>query len=153
MRADSKARLEQAAAIENVGVSDFVRSAAEARADEVLREHDATTRVPAEFFDDLMSALEASGPRILRWPRRLSGPAGWSPSDEVTYRSESLDPDRHDVEHFRCGEASLDDWLREQARPAAVRRTARTWVWTDGQGAVVGYYTLSAHKVSREQVP
>jgi len=71
----------------------------------------------------------------------------------VTYRSEPFDPDRHDVERFRCGEASLDDWLREQARPAAVRRTARTWVWTDAQDTVVGYYALSAHKVSREQVP
>jgi predicted GNAT family N-acyltransferase len=71
----------------------------------------------------------------------------------VSYRSESFDPDRHDVEHFRCGEASLDDWLREQARPAAVRRTARTWVWTDTEDTVVGYYALSAHKVSREQVP
>ncbi|MBW3640304.1 MAG: GNAT family N-acetyltransferase [Actinobacteria bacterium] len=71
----------------------------------------------------------------------------------MTYRSESFDPDRHDVEHFRCGEASLDDWLREQASPAAVRRTARTWVWTDTRGAVVGFYALSAHKVSREQVP
>lgn len=71
----------------------------------------------------------------------------------MSYRSESFDPDRHDVEHFRCGEASLDDWLREQARPAAVRRTARTWVWTDTEDTVVGYYALSAHKVSREQVP
>ncbi len=34
-----------------------------------------------------------------------------------------------------------------------MRRTARTWVWTDAQGTVVGYYALSAHKVSREQVP
>ena len=58
----------------------------------------------------------------------------------MTYRSEPFDPDRHDVERFRCGEASLDDWLREQARPAAVRRTARTWVWTGAQDTVVGYY-------------
>ncbi len=59
VRPDSKTRLERAAGIERVPLSDFVRSAAEARADEVLREHDATTRVPAAFFDQLLAALDA----------------------------------------------------------------------------------------------
>lgn len=54
---------------------------------------------------------------------------------------------------FSCGEASLDTWLREQAVPATARRTARTWVWVDPDGAVIGYYALSAHKVAREEVP
>lgn len=54
---------------------------------------------------------------------------------------------------FSCGEPSLDVWLREQAVAATARRTARTWVWVDEGGAVVGYYALAAHKVARVALP
>ena len=56
---DQKALLERAADLSQVKVSDFVRRAAEARAEQVVREHDATTRVPAEFFDELLAAFDA----------------------------------------------------------------------------------------------
>lgn len=69
------------------------------------------------------------------------------------YRSERYDPDRHDVSTFSCGEESLDVWLREQAFASTKRGTARTWVWSDTGGCVVGYYALAAHKVARERVP
>jgi GNAT superfamily N-acetyltransferase len=69
------------------------------------------------------------------------------------FRSERLDPDRHDFSTFTCGEESLDRWLREQAVPATKRRTARTWVWVDENGAVVAYYALAAHKVARNALP
>jgi GNAT superfamily N-acetyltransferase len=71
----------------------------------------------------------------------------------VAFRSERLDPQRHDVRAFSCGEPSLDVWLCEQAVPATARRTARTWVWVDEGGAIVGYYALAAHKVARAHVP
>ena len=71
----------------------------------------------------------------------------------MAYRSERLDPGRHDVSDFTCGEASLDVWLREQAVPATARRTARTWVWCDSEDRVLAYYSLAAHKVAREDVP
>lgn len=71
----------------------------------------------------------------------------------MPYRSERLDPEQHDVLGFTCGEASLDEWLHEQAVPATARRTARTWVWVDQREAVVGYYALAAHKVAKEEVP
>jgi GNAT superfamily N-acetyltransferase len=71
----------------------------------------------------------------------------------MAFRSERLDPERHDVQSFTCGEVSLDTWLREQAVPATARRTAPTWVRVDQDGAVVAYYALSAHKVAREDVP
>lgn len=71
----------------------------------------------------------------------------------MTFHSERLDPERHDVNDFACGEVSLDTWLREQAVPATARRTARTWVWVEQRGAVVAYYVLAAHKVAREDVP
>lgn len=59
LQADSRARLERAAALARVPVSDFVRSAAEERAEQVLHEHDGQTTVPAGFFDDLLAALDA----------------------------------------------------------------------------------------------
>lgn len=71
----------------------------------------------------------------------------------MTYRSERLDPERHEAYGFACGEESMDLWLREQAIAATARRTARTWVWTNEDDAIVGYYALAAHKVAREQVP
>lgn len=55
----SKARLERAAELTNVPVSDFVRSAVEERVEQVLRDHDVQTTVPADFFDDLLAALDA----------------------------------------------------------------------------------------------
>lgn len=71
----------------------------------------------------------------------------------MTFRSERLDVERHDLSTFSCGEPSLDIWLREQAVPATARRTARTWVWIDQDSAVIGYYALAAHKVAREKIP
>ncbi|GAA4181930.1 GNAT family N-acetyltransferase [Gryllotalpicola koreensis] len=69
------------------------------------------------------------------------------------FRSERYDPERHDVSRFSCGEESFDAWLREQASVSTKRGTARTWVWSDDDGRVLGYYALAAHKVAREQVP
>ena len=56
---ESKARMERAAKVAGVPLSDFVRSAAEARTDQVLREHDGAITVPSAFFDELLAALEA----------------------------------------------------------------------------------------------
>lgn len=58
MQPEAKARLELAAELAHVPLSDFVRSAAEERADQVLREHKTLTRVPLAFFDDLYAALD-----------------------------------------------------------------------------------------------
>lgn len=71
----------------------------------------------------------------------------------MSLRSEPFDAERHAIGEFSCGEPSLDAWLREQAAPSTARRTARTWVWVDEDGAVVGYYALAAHKVARADVP
>lgn len=55
---ESKQRIEHAANLVHESTSDFVRAAAEQRADEVLLEHDVVTVVPAGFFDDLIAALD-----------------------------------------------------------------------------------------------
>jgi uncharacterized protein (DUF1778 family) len=59
LRADAKRRIEQAAELLHESASDFARTAAEERAERVLREHMLMTVVPAEFFEDLLRALDA----------------------------------------------------------------------------------------------
>lgn len=58
---ESKARMERAAEISRLPLSAIIRSAAEERTDQILREHDATITVPAAIFDDLLAALDAPG--------------------------------------------------------------------------------------------
>lgn len=54
-----RAMIEHAAELAGEPTSTFARHAAEERAAQILREHEATTRVPAAFFDDLYAALDA----------------------------------------------------------------------------------------------
>jgi uncharacterized protein (DUF1778 family) len=56
----SKALIERAAELAGEQPTAFARVAAEERAERVLREHEATTTVPSEFFDNLVAALDAS---------------------------------------------------------------------------------------------
>jgi len=83
MRPDSKARLERAADLVRVPVSDVVRSAAEDRAEQVRREHQTQTTVPAEFFDDLLAPLDATtqpNHALARAATRaVTSPADWWP--------------------------------------------------------------------------
>lgn len=53
-----RALIERAAELTGEPVTAFARTAAGERAERVLREHEATTTVPAEFFDDLMAAFD-----------------------------------------------------------------------------------------------
>ncbi len=59
VRPERKSRIERAAELVHEPVSEFARTAAEEKAERVIREHEATTTVPAEFFDDLLDALDA----------------------------------------------------------------------------------------------
>lgn len=59
VRPETKARIERAAALTNELVSDFVRSAVEERADRIVADYETQTRVPGEFFDALLAALDA----------------------------------------------------------------------------------------------
>lgn len=62
VRPDAKARVQRAAALAQVSVSDFVRSAAEDRAEQVLAEHETRTVVLADFYDELQATLDV-GPQ------------------------------------------------------------------------------------------
>jgi GNAT superfamily N-acetyltransferase len=68
------------------------------------------------------------------------------------YTCEPLN-DRHDLGPFDSGQPDLDRWLREHARSAAARRTARTFVWLDDAGSVIAYYTIAAHLLQRADLP
>lgn len=61
--------------------------------------------------------------------------------------------DHHDLSIFASGTPSIDSWLAEHARGAEARRVARTFVWHQGDGVVVGYYSLAAHVLVKDQLP
>lgn len=59
---------------------------------------------------------------------------------------------RHRVDRFECGREQLDRWLRAYAGQGQRRDTARTFVvCRAGEAEVVGYYTLVASQVERNE--
>jgi len=70
----------------------------------------------------------------------------------VSFASVPFDPEL-DTSAFSCGEASLDKWLVADAETETRRGSARVWVWLDEAGRVVAYYSLSASKVKRDNIP
>jgi GNAT superfamily N-acetyltransferase len=63
---------------------------------------------------------------------------------EAAALTERYDPAAHEVADFACGEESLDRWLHRYAGQGERRDATRTFVATDEQGTVRGYYTLVA---------
>jgi GNAT superfamily N-acetyltransferase len=58
----------------------------------------------------------------------------------------------HDLSLFDCGKPSLNDWLRSFAFTNQPSDSARTYV-LHRAGRVVGYYSLSAGSVRKEESP
>jgi hypothetical protein len=58
----------------------------------------------------------------------------------------------HNLTAFDCGAPALNDYLRKYAWPNHQNRSARTYVMARGS-RVVGYYTLAAGSVRREDAP
>ncbi len=58
----------------------------------------------------------------------------------------------HDLSLFDCGVDALNDYLRNNAYQNQQNRSARTFV-AARSGRVVGYYSLAAGSVSREETP
>jgi hypothetical protein len=58
----------------------------------------------------------------------------------------------HDVSSFECGKASLNDWLCRFALTNQQNDSARTYI-SHRAGKVVGYYSLSAGAVRKEESP
>ena len=64
-----------------------------------------------------------------------------------------LDVQRHDRKAFTCGHDGLDQYLQRYARQAIRNGLARVYVAEGEQGAVLGYYTLSAASVRQQDLP
>jgi predicted N-acetyltransferase YhbS len=60
---------------------------------------------------------------------------------------EPLDSKRHHTPSFDCGQPRLNRWLQSYAGQSQRSDVARTFVVTDQQLSVVGYYTLVAGQV------
>lgn len=60
--------------------------------------------------------------------------------------------EQHDFSGFSCGVASLDSWLRNEAKAAHKSGASRTHVWTEpgGNTAVRAYYTITPTTVVPE---
>ncbi len=72
----------------------------------------------------------------------------------MEFHSEALDPGRHLVAAFDCGEPDLDTWLHDHESGAQARRVARTFVWCQAdEDVVVGYYSLTGHRLVRDDLP
>ena len=56
----------------------------------------------------------------------------------------------HRLDDFECGEAALDEWLKRRALANQSGGASRTFVVTDEDGRVCGYYAMAAGAVSRE---
>lgn len=61
----------------------------------------------------------------------------------------------HDRASFRCGEASLDDYIHKQARQDVKRRISQVFVATETghPNTIIGYYTLSTMAIELSQLP
>lgn len=59
IRPAQKALIERAAGLVDEPVSEFVRSAAEKKAEQMLRDYEAASTVSAKFFDELLAAFDA----------------------------------------------------------------------------------------------
>ena len=56
----------------------------------------------------------------------------------------------HRLDDFACGEAVLDDWLKRRALANQSSGASRTFVVTDPDGRVYGYYAMAAGAVSHQ---
>src|SRR6218665_3179912 len=56
----------------------------------------------------------------------------------------------HILDDFACGEASLDEWLKRRALTNQLNGASRTFVVTDQEGRVYGYFAMAAGAVSHQ---
>lgn len=65
---------------------------------------------------------------------------------------ELLQPQRHNRQNFDCGVEALNTYLRRFANQDQKRSLTRIYVLADGE-LLIGYYSLSAHSVKRDNLP
>lgn len=57
----------------------------------------------------------------------------------------------HLLDSFECGESVLDEWLKRRAMTNQMSGASRTFVVTDQDSRVYGYYAMAAGAVSHQQ--
>jgi ribosomal protein S18 acetylase RimI-like enzyme len=67
-------------------------------------------------------------------------------------RFEILDAKKHDRKSFDCGVTALNHYLQRFANQDQKRSLTKVYVLLD-QDIIIGYYTLSAHSVLRDDLP
>lgn len=65
---------------------------------------------------------------------------------------ESLDTTKHNRKKFDCGVETLNVYIQRFANQDQKRSLTKVYVLAD-QEHIVGYYTLSAHSVARDELP
>ncbi|MEJ2008751.1 MAG: GNAT family N-acetyltransferase [Acidobacteriota bacterium] len=75
-----------------------------------------------------------------------------TPQEDPEFRVEIL-CSRHDRRNFSCGNKDLDRYLQTQARQDARKGVAVTFVLTEDGSTIGGYYALSQHSVSLDEIP
>jgi len=65
---------------------------------------------------------------------------------------ELLDPKRHNRKDFDCGVQELNLYLQQIANQDQKRGLSKTYLLADDVN-IIGYYSLTAHSVSRENLP
>ncbi|WP_182086360.1 GNAT family N-acetyltransferase [Aureimonas sp. ME7] len=66
---------------------------------------------------------------------------------------EPLDREKHDRAAFSCGVAQVDNFFRNTANKLAKADNLRTWVMTDPDGSIIGFYAMNAHAVDYTDLP
>ncbi|WP_153101246.1 GNAT family N-acetyltransferase [Paraburkholderia hayleyella] len=57
----------------------------------------------------------------------------------------------HRLDGFNCGEPSLDDWLKRRALTNHLNGASRTFVVTDPEQCVLGYYALAVGAIAHQE--
>ncbi len=70
----------------------------------------------------------------------------------MSHRVEALDA-HHELETFRCGKPSLDEWLCRHARNAAGQGTRTYLLVAEPGNQVAGYFAIGPHLLSRGDAP
>lgn len=71
----------------------------------------------------------------------------------MSLRAPALLADAHNLDAFDFGVASLDQWLKRRARANQAAGASRTFVVTDGDSRVVGYYALASGALTLSDAP
>ena len=65
---------------------------------------------------------------------------------------EPLNPGKHDRKGFDCGVEALNLYLERFANQDQKRSLTKVYVLSEGK-SIVGYYSISAHSVMRDELP